>query len=520
MAITDLTGTTWRINEVPVVSQSLQPTIFYTANNSDYVAFVCIPTSPGNYQITYATQTGSSEPDVIAYNTTTGGWNTTGGADYRTIVISENQHGQTGVTNSAFIAWLEANAVQVIPPVTISYNGNTIATIDTSGTEILDTADTYMIDDISIEYTAPTPSLQAKTNIIPTTSSQTITADSGYDGLLSVQINGDANLVTGNIKNGVSIFNVTGTYEGSGGGDSDELITRTISQYSGSASIIGLYAFYSCSNLTTVSCLNCTSISNSAFFGCSNLTTVSFPNCTTVGSYAFANCTNLTTISFPSCTGIRAYAFSYCNHLTSAVFPNCTVISHYAFYSCSNLATISFPKCSYLGSNAFSGCYSLTAALFPECSSIWNNAFYSCSHLLTISFPKCLSVGSNAFYGCASLTEAIFPKSRNIGNSAFYNCISLATASFPSCSSIGPSAFTRCMHLLSLYLLTSSVPTLSAVAVFSLTPISGYTAQTGGVHGSIFVKESLLASFKAATNWSVYSARMVGLTDAQIAALG
>jgi hypothetical protein len=49
-------------------------------------------------------------------------------------------------------------------------------------------------------------------------------------------------------------------------------------------------------------------------------------------------------------------------------------------------------------------------------------------------------------------------------------------------------------------LLTSSVPTLSAVAVFSSTPISGYTAQTGGVHGSIFVKESLLASFKAATN--------------------
>lgn len=34
-----------------------------------------------------------------------------------------------------------------------------------------------------------TPSLQAKTNINPTTSSQTITADSGYDGLSSVQIN-------------------------------------------------------------------------------------------------------------------------------------------------------------------------------------------------------------------------------------------------------------------------------------------------------------------------------------------
>ena len=382
--------------------------------------------------------------------------------------------------------------------ITISYNNNTILELSNSGTKILDTENTYLIDDITIEYTKPTANLQTKTNITPTISSQTITPDSGYDGLSSIQINGDTNLVAGNIKNGVSIFNVTGTYEGSGGGDSDGLITRTISQYSGSASIIGLYAFYNCSNLTTVS----------------------FPNCTIIGSYAFANCTNLTTISFPSCTGIRAYAFSYCNHLTSAVFPNCTVISHYAFYSCNNLTTISFPECTYLGSNAFSGCHSLTAALFPKCSSIFNNAFYSCSHLSTISFPICLSIGSNAFYGCASLTEAIFPKSRNIGNSAFYNCIKLATASFPSCSSIGPAAFTRCVLLLSLYLLTSSVPTLSAVAIFSSTPISNYTAQTGGVHGSIFVKASLLASFQTATNWSVYSARMVGLTDEQIAALG
>ena len=36
---------------------------------------------------------------------------------------------------------------------------------------------------------ASEPNLQSKTNISPTTSSQTITADSGYDGLSSVQIN-------------------------------------------------------------------------------------------------------------------------------------------------------------------------------------------------------------------------------------------------------------------------------------------------------------------------------------------
>lgn len=135
--------------------------------------------------------------------------------------------------------------------VTISYNNSDIVEMSDSGTEVLDTNGKYMSSDITIEYNKPEPLLQAKTGITPTTSSQTIVPDSGYDGLSSVQINaisptkaaqtytpgtadqtiasgrwltgaqtikGDANLVAGNIKKDVSIFGVTGSYEGSGGG--------------------------------------------------------------------------------------------------------------------------------------------------------------------------------------------------------------------------------------------------------------------------------------------------------------
>lgn len=58
------------------------------------------------------------------------------------------------------------------------------------------------------------PNLQAKTNIAPTTSSQTITTDSGYDGLSSVQINAMPSGTTGTptaTKGTVSNHSVTVT---------------------------------------------------------------------------------------------------------------------------------------------------------------------------------------------------------------------------------------------------------------------------------------------------------------------
>ena len=111
-------------------------------------------------------------------------------------------------------------------------------------------------------------SLQSKT-VSPSESAQTVKADNGYDGLSQVTVNavsktyvgsgvtkksaatytpgtsdqsiasgqylngtqtikGDSNLTAGNIRNGVKIFNVTGSYAGSSsGGSSPRLQTKT-----------------------------------------------------------------------------------------------------------------------------------------------------------------------------------------------------------------------------------------------------------------------------------------------------
>ena len=63
--------------------------------------------------------------------------------------------------------------------------------------------------------------VQAAKTVTPSTSNQTAVA-SGVYTTGAVTVKGDSNLVADNIKSGVSIFGVSGSYEGSGGGASVE----------------------------------------------------------------------------------------------------------------------------------------------------------------------------------------------------------------------------------------------------------------------------------------------------------
>ena len=218
-------------------------------------------------------------------------------------------------------------------------------------------------------------------------------------------------------------------------------------------------------------------------------------------------------------TSIGMYAFARCYNLTAIDFSACTSIGSYAFSTCSQLMSVSFPVCEIIGTYAFTGCSKLTTASFPSCISIGTSAFATCSMLNTINFPVCRSIGSYAFQRCSALTTANFPECVSLSTGVFNWCSELSVISFPVCSTIMASAIQSCRKLLSAYFLGPSVPKVSHSNFLSSTPIAGYTASTGGVLGSIFVRASMLEAFQSATNWSPYADRMVGLTDAEIEAL-
>lgn len=64
---------------------------------------------------------------------------------------------------------------------------------------------------VYVQSGGASPTLQSRT-VTPSSSQQTIYPQSGYDALSSVVINGDNNLISSNIKSGVSIFGVNGNY--------------------------------------------------------------------------------------------------------------------------------------------------------------------------------------------------------------------------------------------------------------------------------------------------------------------
>ena len=288
---------------------------------------------------------------------------------------------------------------------------------------------------------------------------------------------------------------------------------------------IGDYAFYNCSNATSLNIPDgVTTIGNNSFSGCSGVTslvipesvtsigdnafrectgveTLTLPNVTTIGNSAFADCSNLTSLQLGNnLTTIGDSTFCSCYNLQAIAFPSTMkTIGNYAFYQCNRFTAIDIPaSITFLGDGAFKGCTKLTTVsinsnavmsktysstsnlstifgsqvqsftLSDVVTAIGDYAFYNCTSLPTITIPSNVTkIGGSAFYGCTGLKSMIIPEDiTSIESNTFHGCTALSSVNLPNTiTSIKDSAFFNCSSL-QMESLPSSVATLGK-GVFS-----------------------------------------------------
>ena len=205
-----------------------------------------------------------------------------------------------------------------------------------------------------------------------------------------------------------------------------------------------------------------TNIGSYAFYGCTELTSITIPDSvTSIGALAFDFCTGLTSIAIPdSVTSICLGAFGNCTGLTSITIPDSvTNIEIDAFHGCTGLTSITISdSVTSIGVSAFENCTGLTSITIPDSvTSIGYSAFGNCTGLSSITIPDSVtSIEPRAFKGCTGLTSITIPDSVtsiDIDYEAFHGCTGLTSITIPDgVTSIGRMAFGDCNNINSLIL--------------------------------------------------------------------
>ena len=150
---------------------------------------------------------------------------------------------------------------------------------------------------------------------------------------------------------------------------------------------------------------------------------------------------------------------------------------------------------------AFSSCTSVVSINLPAAKTIGKWAFMQCSKLATVNLPEATTLESSAFSACPALTSVTIPKVTSLPSQGLYNCTALQKIDLPAVTSISDSVFMMDSKLTAVILRSAKLVTLHNKSAFSSSGISAGT-------GYIYVPSSLVASYKAATNWSTYAAQI------------
>ena len=141
---------------------------------------------------------------------------------------------------------------------------------------------------------------------------------------------------------------------GSGGGNADSILDKTVTNYSSDTlTLIGISAFRDCKKLKSIDCPNVTKVDSGAFQNCTSLATVNLPSATTCYS-TFDDITTLTTVNLASVKYISITGmFDGCTNLTNVTLTSAEEITFDTFKECRNLSFLDLPALTLVMEGSF-----------------------------------------------------------------------------------------------------------------------------------------------------------------------
>lgn len=133
-------------------------------------------------------------------------------------------------------------------------------------------------------------------------------------------------------------------------------------------------------------------------------------------------------------------------------------------------------------------------------------AFYGCSNLTSISLPLVTTSGGNAFTGCVQLADVQIPLLTEVTPNMFMSCSSLVKIKLPVLQNINQNGFAYSGSFETLILPNTQMCTLSNKNALRVTSIEKGT-------GYIYVPQSLIEAYKAATNWVTFAEQFRAIED-------
>lgn len=300
----------------------------------------------------------------------------------------------------------------------------------------------------------------------------------------------DSNITPENIKEGVTILNVTGTHAGGSAEDrfvlylQKKLTEVKAEDFGDTVYSVSMYQFYNNTGIIKVTLPeSVTSIQNYAFKGCTNLKEINLHDkITSIFTEAFQGC-GLEELIFPAkVTTINSNVYYGCNKAKKlTIHENITSLNSKAFYNCTALTEINYnatqmnTTTSGSSTNYFNYAGTegegITVNIGANVKSIPDYLFSAYENssrypkIIRINFAEnseCTKIGASAFSYLAEITNCILPDSiTTIGASAFSGCTALSNIELPSSiTSIGNNAFQNCVAFTS-FTIPETITTLS-----------------------------------------------------------